>query len=265
MRKQITLLCTTLALLLSSCIYEERGKCPTYLTLDLSETPDEVDCLYLVLEYEDGITFRDTIQREDFLPDYEIAVPRGTAQLATYGNISNMTYDNGYITPTGYPADNIYTYFSKGDLSSDLSKEKITLTKNYIAIHTKVLGQSRASESLRLTVDGNCIGYSNTGEIISGMFSHTPDCLHTPTREEDYYLFVSRVTRIKEGGSLSLSIFADSLPLLEISLLKKLEEAGIDMADNTLQDLYLTIDYSRSTITISVDNFNSTDKVDITF
>ena len=70
------------ALLLSSCILEERGSCPSYLTLDLSSTPDGVDSLYLILQYNDGTLFRDTILKEDFTSNYEIAVPRGSAAVA---------------------------------------------------------------------------------------------------------------------------------------------------------------------------------------
>lgn len=259
------------ALLLSSCILEERGSCPSYLTLDLSSTPDGVDSLYLILQYNDGTLFRDTILKEDFTSNYEIAVPRGSAAVAAYGNISGMVYENGYVTGKGSPADNIYTYFSKGEYETDLSSDTISVTKNNMAIHIKVLGRTKASEGLVMEIFGTCIGYSNSGEIIQGEFYHSPEALHIPTEVEDFYSFFTRVTRHPSDSPLYMKLstkYPDSVgmdTLLEISIQEKISQAGLSMSDSHLQDLYLTIDHSRSTISISVDDFNSTNHVEVEF
>ena len=256
-----------LALLLLSCIKEERDKCPTYLTIDLSGTPTAVDSLYLILQYEDGQYFRDTIRKESFTADYEIAVPRGSATIAVYGNISRMIYDHGYITPHGSPSDNIYTYFSEGEYLSDLSSDTITVTKNSMAI----LGAVRASEGLKAEFIGSNTGYSIYGELTEGEFYHSPESSHIPTDAEDYYLFLSRVTRHTPDSQLLLRLstrypgMETETTLLEISIPEKLAQGGISLSDPILQDLYLTIDHSRSTITISVDDFDSMEHVEVEF
>lgn len=260
-----------LALLLLSCIKEEREKCPTYLTIDLSGTPAEVDSLYLILQYEDGQYFRDTIRKENLTADYEIAVPRGSATIAAYGNISRMIYDHGYITPHGSPSDNIYTYFSEGEYLSDLSSDTITVTKNSMAIHAKVLGAVMASEGLKAEFIGSNTGYSIYGELTDGEFYHSPESSHIPTDAEDYYLFLSRVTRHASDSQLLLRLstrypgMERPTTLLEISIPEKLAQGGISFSDHILQDLYLTIDHSRSTITISVDDFDSMEHVEVEF
>jgi hypothetical protein len=259
------------ALLLSSCILEERGSCPSYLTLDLSSTPDEVETLYLILQYNDGRIFRDTLYKEELISRHDVAVPRGSASVAAYGNISKMVYDNGYITTRGYPADNIYTYFSKGEYLTDLSSDTISVTKSNMAIHIKVLGSVKASEGLDVEISGTCIGYSDSGEIVQGEFYHTPENLHTPTGEEDFYYFLTRVTRHPSGSPLALRLStqypnsAERDTLLEISIHEKMGQAGFSMSDPHLQDLYLTIDQSRSSISISVDDFDSANHVEVEF
>ncbi len=259
------------ALFLSSCILEERGSCPSYLTLDLSSTPDDVDSLYLILKYNDGRLFRDTLYKEEMISNYEIAVPRGSAALAAYGNITNMVYDNGYITSKGLPADNIYTYFSKVEYLTDLSSDTITVSKSSMAIHIKVLGSVKASEGLLAEILGSCTGYNNSGETVQGDFYHTPETLHIPTKEEEFYNFLTRVTRHPSDSPLILrlsTMHQDSpewVALLEISIQEKLEQAGISMSDPDLQDLYLTIDHSRSAISISVDDFDSANHVEVKF
>lgn len=259
------------ALFLSSCILEERGSCPSYLTLDLSSIPDDVDSLYLILQYNDGTLFRDTLYREELISNHEIAVPRGSAAVAAYGNISGMVYNHGYITTKGSPADNIYTHFSRGEYLTDLSKDTISVTKNNMAIHIKVLGSVKASEGLHVEILGTCTGYSDTGEIVNGEFYHTPENLHIPTEQEDFYSFLTRVTRHPSGSSLILRLStqypdkAGSDTLLEMSIHEKMAQAGISMSDPHLQDLYLTIDHSRSAISISVDDFNSENHVEVEF
>lgn len=265
---QIVLLLT---LLLSSCIKEDRSECPSYLTIDLSGTPDKVDSLYLILQYKNGQIFKDTIHNGDFRNDYEIAVPRGSATIAAYGNISMMKYDNGYIVPYGYPADNVYTFFSEAEYLSDLSRDTITVAKNYMAIHVKVLGMVRASKGLTAEFIGSYTGYSIYGELISGEFYHAPESSHLPTETEDYYVFYTRVPRHSPNSSLLLRLSTQYTnietpdTLLEMSIQDKLLQAGISFSDPILQDLYLTIDHSHSTITISVDNFDSMDHVEVDF
>lgn len=269
--KRYQILSTAVALLLSSCILEERGYCPTYLTLDLTETPSEVDSLYLILQYRGGYTFKDTVYRGEFDQEYEIAVPRGAATLAAYGNISNMLYDDGYITTNGNPADDIYTFFTSVEYDDDLSRGKINLTKNNIGLTLKVLGEVKGSEGLIMEIKGDNIGYSNSGELVEGNFQHHPENIHIPTSEEDYYLFQSRITRQNEGGEILIRLYTqyphstESVRIVELSLTEKLREAGIEMANGELKDINITIDYSRSAITISVDNFENMEDIELIF
>lgn len=269
--KRYQILSTAVALFLSSCILEERGNCPTYLTLDLTETPTEVNSLYLILQYRDGYTFKDTVYQEEFGREYEAAVPRGAATLAAYGNISNMLYDDGYVTAEGDPADDIYTYFTSVDYNGDLSTGKVNLSKNNIGFTFKVLGEVKGSEGLLLEITGENIGYTNTGELVEGPFLHHPESTHNPTPDEDYYLFRSRITRQNGEGAVLLKLYTryppskEMVQILEISLTEKLREAGIDMADGELKDINITVDYSKSTITISVDNFENMDDIELIF
>jgi hypothetical protein len=266
---QIALL--SLVFLLTCCIKEVRDHCPCYLTLDLSGTPEEVDSLYLILQYPHGELFRDTIYREEFISDYEIAVPRGEATVAAYGNISSMIYDNGYIIPYGEEADNVYTCFASGAYISDLGRDTITVTKNFIRTHIKVLTEVKSSFGLWLEVWGSNIGYSLDGKLVKGKFYHAPECRHTPSPSEDYYLFSSRIPRHHGDAPLYVTLLTqyqgtdEKFKLLEISLMDKLHQAGISMNDPILQDLYFTIDHSRSTISISVDDFDSMDHVEVEF
>lgn len=245
--------------------------CPTYLTLDLSGTPAEVETLYLVLEYDDGRVFRDTIDKEGFIPNYEIAVPRGIVTVAAYGNIEVMEYQGGYVIPYGQQCDNIYTSFTREEYDSDLSYDTISVMKNNIGLHIKVLGQSRTSDVLLAELSATSVGYTNAGDLVEGRYHYVPECIHKPTPPEDYYVFFARTPRVAGDISLSLSAYGNNggvmtpVNLFSISLLETIAQAGVSMNDQTLNDVYLTIDFSQNLFSISVEDFDSHNHVDVEF
>ncbi len=269
MKYRIIILLLSLCFL--SCVKENRSMCPTYLTLDLSGTPAEVETLYLILEYDDGRVFRDTIDKEGFIPNYEIAVPRGNATVAAYGNIEVMEYQGGYVIPFGRQCDNIYTSFSRGGYDSDLSYDTIAVMKNNIGLHIKVLGESRTSDVLLAELSATSIGYTNTGDLVSGKYHYVPECIHKPSPQEDYYIFYGRTPRIAGDISLSLSAYGNNggvmmpVNLFSISILEAIAQAGVSMSDEVLQDVYLTINFSKNLFSISVEDFDSHNHVDVEF
>jgi hypothetical protein len=261
-----------LVFMLTSCILEDRGKCPAYLTLDLSETPREVDSLYMVLQYQEGTTFTKTINKENFLDEYEIAIPRGEGYLAVYGNIDTSSYNNGYIVPFGCAADNIFTHFSQIDYNMDLIKEKIDVMKNNMGIIVKILGKSRDNSRIHIEIEGDKIGYSNDGRTLDGTFLHRPDNLHEPTNGEDYYMFKSRVTRHDSNSNLTLKVYStgDNAPnkvklIYETSIMEKLSAAGISMNDPSLKDICITVDQAVPSITIGIDQYEDMEHTELEF
>ncbi len=261
-----------LILILTSCIFEDRDKCPAYMSLDLSDTPNEVDSLYMVLEYQDGTTYIETIRKENFKEEYEIAIPRGDGHLAVYGNMDTSLYDNGYIIPSGYPSDNIFTHFSQVDYRRDLINEKISVTKNNLGVIVKILGKSRDSCKIHIEIEGDKIGYSNDGRAVDGIFLHRPANCHEPTNEEDYYLFASRVPRHNIDSHLILKIYATGPAepnktklIYETSIMDKLSDAGISMNDASLKDIYITVDQSLPSISIGIDQFDDMGHIDLKF
>lgn len=260
----IALIITTL----TSCIFEKRDQCPSYITFDLSDTPEEVDRVFLVLKYEDGMEIKDTVDLLDTTSaKHELAIPKGRVYIAAYGNVSRMVYDNGYSAPKGWPIDKLYTHFSQENIDSESCREKIMVKKDYIALFFKIMEKPHRPSGVILELFGNSIGYTNSGRIMKGDFYHSPEPENKPTAEEPFIKFSSIIPRIAKGEDFRLSISTEgaSSPLADISLSEKLYEAGIDMTSEEIQDLYLTIDISRASILISAKDFESTPHQKITF
>lgn len=250
-----------------SCIHEQRGGCPAYMTLDLSSIPESVSNLHMILEYEGGKIYAETIYRGEFDGEYERAIPRGSANMAIFGNIANMKYDKGYITPAGLPMDDVYTYFKKMEIRDDLIDEKITLNKNHIGVHIRIYEPSGAKSEINLEIKGPVIGYDNQGSPIHGEFYHSPQPDHIPTEGEGYYIFGTRIPRITPDDhfTLRISSASDGSTVAEIPILEKIAQSGYDLTSPELDDLYIGIDISKSTIKISVEGFNSIFHIETTF
>ena len=96
MRRFLT--CTALALLMcgvQSCIWEDREQCPSFLSLDFSGTPEEVERIYLVLTHQDGWTCRDTLLREDFGNSMLTGVRAGVPLVRPRAGIKNAAAKDG--------------------------------------------------------------------------------------------------------------------------------------------------------------------------
>ena len=260
--KAITALVLAMALC-HGCIIEDRSQCPTFLTLDFTDTPEEVSCIHLFITSDNGGVIKDTIAGSEFKDLYEVSFKRGKTGIAAFGNIDNMAYGNGYSIPEGYDSDNLYTCFITTVYRGDLSYEKVTVLKNNIGLHIRVMGC--ASDSLRIVVESSSIGYDLHGNIMDGDFTHRPKAIHTPTDEEAYFEFFSRITRQKDDN-LTLTVYtASGTTITAIQLFSLLLEAGIDMSDESLADLYITVDYSLSSLTVSPEGWDSTEHTEILF
>jgi hypothetical protein len=251
-----------------SCIHEQRGGCPTYMTLDLSSIPESVENLHIILEYEGRDVYADTIYREEFGEIYERAVPKGVANMAIFGNIANMRYKDGYVIPTGLPLDDLYTYFTKIEIRNDLMDKSISLNKNHIGTHIMICEPSGAVNSgINMEITGPIVGYDNQGSPINGEFYHSPLPNHIPTEDEGYYIFETRLPRLtpEDDFRLKISSASDGVIVAVIPILEKIAQSGYDLTSSELEDLYIEIDISRSAIKISAEGFNSIFHVETTF
>ena len=174
-----------------------------------------------------------------------------------------MMYDYGYRIHEGEDADSLYTCFISMACNDDLSFQHIIPVKNYIGLYIRIIGD--ISDSLGITVESTSAGYGLSGNIIEGIFRHSPNTTHLPSSEEAYFEFFSRVLRQKDD-SLSVTVRGTSGQILaRIPLSAFLYDAGINMNDDALKDLYITLDIALSSIILSLEGWNSTNHTEIQF
>lgn len=250
-----------------SCILEERSGCPAYLGIDFSKTPPEVENIILMLRYDDGYTIMDTISSLEFMIPYEIPVKRGALYLSAYGNVEEMVLEDGVLIANGKDADCLYTCFRKSIYNDDLCRDTVLMEKSNIGLYVRVLSVPDSTYEVKLTVESGSIGYNYAGEIITGKFKHEPIPYHFPTVDENYYEFLSRILRQQFISDVKLTLKtvskAEEEILLEIPLASKLKEAGMGLPDSDLRDLYITIDYARMSMWISISDWDNAGHIEI--
>lgn len=266
MKLMMAISVTAYLLAVQSCILENRSGCPTYLTLDLSSTPEEVGLIHLILEHEDGTVYQDTVHKGSFLSGYELPVKKGTLSIAAFGNPADMVFDNGYSVATGNQADSLYTCFFSSQYTSELSVDTVRVLRNFIGLHIRIMGHTALSDSLAISIESASVGYDLHGNILKGTFRHMPAPGHLPDSSEWYYEFSSRLTRqAGEDMTLTVSTICDGadVPLLSTELSWYIRQTGMSMDDEELGDVYVTIDYARASITVSPVDWNYNPHVEI--
>lgn len=266
MRPTTTLLALISLCLVQSCILEDRTDCPAYLTLDLSSLPGNVELVHLVLEHESGEIYQDTVLREDFATGSELPVRKGVLNIAAYGNPDRMTFDKGYYVHEGGQADSLYTCFHTTTCYTDLARDTIRVSKNFIGLHIRILGEAQAGDSIHICIESSSIGYDLKGNILEGKFRHSPEALHVPDGERQYYEFYSQITG-QARDDLTLTINADrdssSMFLASVGLAGHLKDNGTDMAGEGLPDLYITVDFAQASIRVSPVDWDYNEHIEI--
>ena len=260
-RSTIIAAVVAMAASVQSCILEDRSHCPAYLTLDFSSTPAEVSHINLIIKCADGSVFTDSITSDRFTSVYEIPVPRGRAGIAAFGNIECMEFADGYRITTGNEADNVYTCFFPAVYDRDLCSDSVRLLKNNIGLHIRITGDS--TDSLYTVITSSSVGYDLQGEILEGEYVYTPEAAHQTEGERQYLEFFCRVIRQK-NDDLSMSVYGPGGEILKVLPLSSyLDEAGIDMSDEELDDLYLTLDLAEARLVISPIDWTDTGNIQI--
>lgn len=263
-------------LLCSSCIREERGGCPAWLTLEVSGERG-TDTLYLFVRQGEHIVRRDTLAAGPGHSAFEIPVPRGNVSLAVFAGIRRMEYRDGFRIPEGEQADPLYTAFEDLRIDTDLLHRKVSLHKNYTGLTLEVRGLSSSASRLTDTASwvfvlaGSTAGIGLDGKPIEGTFRFTalPDGSASLPDTSDRSCYICRIPRLKHTD-LTLYVSAASTgaadsngteapdsaaapePLLTLPLAGFFEEAGIDFRETDLPDLHLVLDYARSELTVTV-------------
>lgn len=240
------LLCSILC---AGCfVKEDRRFCPCRLFLDLSSIDIScVDSVTLVGMCDGVEVISQTIHSESFVNEYEVLVPRTkNMRLQLLSGSSGFRNDGeSLIIPFGMDCPPVYMENLVIDTECEITKKKVSLHKNFCRLTVHLVdGQNFP---YILSVRGGVDGYLFDGSPSEGRFySHA-----TEYGNGSFMVVLPR----QIDGSLTLDIDDESNVLKSFALGEILNNCGYDWNAPDLEDITVGLDYSRTNMTIMIQNW----------
>lgn len=236
-------------LLLCSCIKENRGGCPCCLILELGEV-DSLRAPYVTVDLRSAAAFHLSEEISDYSSERVFEVPRGKLCVNVYhivgGDLSVGV--NGLTVGEGVDFPELWLHNSVLNTSMDLRRDTVRLHKSYACLDIHLLSDGRPV-NFDLGLDGRVCGYSLDGKPEDGVFRVSL----RPDGNGDCRVRVPR----QKDSSLSLSIVDDGDVLRRFALGEYIVRSGFDWARADLEDIDVTIDFSRTIVNFRISNWET--------
>lgn len=253
-------LISALAVMSACTVLEERSSCPCYLYLDMSDPANFGSDSLLVGLSGPGFSRSLRIGRDGFAAGVEVTVPRSQMIGVNAVDISLEKFfcaQGGVLIPRGQQCPEAYMMSGVCDSSPEQLSYPVRLCKNYCGVSLSF--ESKDSDLYDMVVQGNVCGYDSNGAPMEGKFDYAPDfdkqsrCFFRLPRQKD--------------GSLTLAIKPSGAPQQEdtqyLSLGTYILQSGYDWTKPDLDDLLIRIDFASATVSISLDQWSSSESFDI--
>ena len=244
---------TMLSLILSvasvSCsVKEDRQDCPCVMSLDLSGLDTAVIKNMNVLAVsEDGIVLKDYLQADDFSSEYVREVPHGLLEVNLWSGDEGVNAEDYLVQiPYGVECPPVYLHGFQADTRGETFTHKVSLYKNYCRLTVEMPERIQLPRSL--VFKGNVDGYDIGGKPSEGEFS----CVAYPSETGEYQVLIPR----QYDSSLLLEV-DDKTPHMKLFAIGEyLSASGYDWTAEDLADVSVVLDYSMTSVKISISGWD---------
>ena len=231
------------AVTLHSCsIKEDREVCPCWLTIQTVPGGGSQSEVCWSLWASDAV-------RQGVLdvlgdPSCTVEVPRETIRLVAVSGAEGLfSAELGLMTEEGEQYPPVYYYSSVLDSRCESLRDTILLHKNHVCINIQ---DGNSTGSFRYRIVGNVCGFGPDGQILPGPFSSQA--------EQSAGSFICRVPR-QADGSLRLDVYQGSQLTRSFPLGEIIEMSGFDWTAEDLEDIDLTLYYTATEVTFTVNGW----------
>lgn len=265
MKKASLFIIVVLAVVMTSCVKEDRDHCPCYLNFahdgfDNNEYLDDIN-LHVV---HPMVGASDNVYRvEEMIQDISyVGVTRG--EIDVYGTVgkSGMKYSGDeLVIPYGMQCDPILAFYDHVMATGERALVYGTINKQFARVRI-MLNMPEVNGLLAIKVTGNSCGMNmKTFEAIRGNFACLAESwengIHSfrVPRQTDSSLMLE-IWQMPESGSCDINMEGGRrLSFLEIGKIIN-ERLEYDWNTPSLADIDIDIDYVESMVTIRVKEWN---------
>ena len=253
------------AILLSCTVKEDRTECPCFLTVDLGGVESAalmgkgVDSLIVQVQAEGDFYVREAFHLRDNVQEYTVAVPKTRTDVLVACTSGRFVSDAGGLhIPEGSECPVLYLSADSFVADAGEMRRTASVHRNYCVLTVSMKASFNAKpRPYRITLEGNVSGYLMDGSPEQGFFSYASSSSGGPCR--------LRIPRQRDG-SLRLELeFPDSGEVRSFSVGEYILESGYDWNAPDLEDIDVEMDFSRSSLTVSISKWKKTLSFEITF
>lgn len=233
-----------------SCIKEDRTECPCYLVLDMSGIDGSVFGQVGLSVLSAGGFLHSDVLRDVYPSDYTVKVPRrGVVVTAFHGMGVAFNPEKGFAVPKGEAFPELWMYGSRVDTDADVARDTVRLCKSFCRLTIHLLSDGEPIP-FSVGIDSHVCGYAPDGTILPGDFLVDLE----PDSRGDCTVCVPR----QSDDSMGLSLIDSGDVVRRFALGHYIEESGFDWSSPDLQDIELTVDFSRTTVSFIIRNWEIT-------
>lgn len=261
-------------LILAGCtVLEDRDPCPCYLEVDFSQVDNGIREWQMWLFSSSGeLMFKDTVYRRSYSLPYIVQVPRNTkVQCLLWGNArsgTNLTEHYSLNTSLQKKSDVLSDslYFSTDTISTmgEDSFLRVVPCKEFATVDIFLQGWIGVDFDVEMELLCGSQGFYVNRNFLPGQTG----CSMKLFDMGDYFTqFRGRILRQPDTENIVLSLMIRKKeidgspgPILvnrDIPLGKFLEENGYDIQSPQMADIIMDIDYSYTSLTVKVDDWEA--------
>ncbi len=242
------------ALCTGCSLKEDRRDCPCVLTLDFSGVDrDMSDSLSLGVLSADGFLHRDVVRNTSYGVPYTVNVPKEELWINVYSIepggdsvLETVSEDMSSMTiPYGMECPQVSFFSMHANFDRETATVPVVLHKNYCRLAITMMYDGPLP--LQISILGDVCGYDTEGEPTEGNF------LFEPTGSRG--LFYARIPR-QTDSSLKLDISDEEEILREFAIGEYITESGYDWEAEDLEDVEIQINYTKTLVTIVVNDWS---------
>lgn len=240
---------TTVPLLSSCFVKEDRDLCPCWIELDLKNVKQEQVRLG---GWNGSELFAVKVRPEEYPEYYETTSPRGELYLSAIWPDSLSVKDERISIPKGQQADTIYAYSSRLNTNCETVRDVVRMHKQFATVHLKMqIPDGFDSYPYKVVIRGNTAGWDvRDFSGINGQFEYEPEL-------EGVNEFSVRVPR-QADKSLTAELYSANEKVDEFRLGEIIAQTGFDWNAEELADISLEVDLTASIVLAHISDWEET-------
>lgn len=238
-------------------VKEDRDFCPSVLNLEIPVIQD--DELTVAIMDKDSILFYDSYSKEELESlsyNISVRVPRNPLNLSVYW-------------PGPHPFNPLSGYFPNGKCApiwsshinftprKEVENVRMSLSKNHCKLSLTIAGDFEDSQLYSLLFRSSVIGYDRMGTIVRGQYYERADMIADRT----YEINILR----QSDDSLMMDLISSGKQeiLRSFAIGRYLADFGYDWNTANLDDVKITLDFSRTLITLESSGWSKVVELDV--